>query len=250
MAIERGIMVGGKVIPGTDFVIRDWPRAQFDPPDTLKRRSRVVNLIVWHWTGGHQFVGPNAAAKAVRNCEARTRPDGTLADVGYHFLVCVDGMVWQTADLALATWHVGDRFTVHRSIGIEHAYPGTLTQSRRLGVESLGSRTISIDGDLVTVTIPPIEMMRASALLADALAGISPSHGFEIPKRVPIEGPRSTPFRSRRFTPIELRAWTGGMEHYAIEPTAANRKAGRVKFDGAGLFLENALGAGWKGAAP
>lgn len=248
MTIQRGLMIGGKVVPDTDYVIRDWPRAQFDPPDTFVRKSPLVNLIVYHWTGGQPFVGPNSGAKAARNCEARVNKAGKLAKVGYHLLTCWDGLIFQMADLALGTWHVGHRETAQRSIGWEHAFPGTLSQARRLGVDITGSRSVSVDGHVITVVIPTVEMMRATAKLSEVIVNLDPSYGLSIPRRVPVDD-RGNALRDR-FTDLELGAWVGGMEHFHIEPTEQAKAEGVIKYDGAGLFIENQLGAGWKGVRP
>lgn len=170
MTIERGILINGTVLPDTDRVIRD-PAAWWQPGErgTHPRQGHRIDRLVGHWTGGHPRTGPLAGPKVVATMKARKRDDGSPMDVGIHFVVSWDGLIWQTCDLGACTTHVGHRQINRRSVGVETCWPGTVTQATRLGVEVESVATGRARGVPVKCLPPSAELLDAWRWLYDAL---------------------------------------------------------------------------------
>lgn len=168
--IERGILVNGAVLPGTERVIRD-PAAWWTAGErgTRPRGGRRADRLVGHWTGGHPRSGPTAGPRVVAAMRARKRPDGSPLDVGVHFVIGWDGLIWQTADLGAATVHVGHRAVNRRSVGVECCWPGTVTQAERLGVDVEHVAPGQARGQRIRCMAPSPEMLDAWRWLYDAL---------------------------------------------------------------------------------
>lgn len=167
---ERGITIGSDVLPGTERVIRDpaawWAAGELG---TRARKGHRASLLVGHWTAGHAHTGPRAGETVVRRMRARKREDGSQLDVGVHFVISWDGLIWQTADLALATTHVGHRPTILASVGVECCWPGTMTQAERLGMPYATPVRGVARGAAVKAYPPSDELLEAWRWLAGAL---------------------------------------------------------------------------------
>jgi hypothetical protein len=232
--LAAGLVVAGQVIPGTSFVLRD-SRAWWMPRERGTRlRAGPVSLLVGHWTAGRPHVGPDAARRVVAAMKARKRDDGSPLDVGIHFVVSADGLVFQTADLATATVHVGSRDINRRGIGVECCWPGTLTQALRFGLAAREVRR-RVAGSSIDMMEPPERMVAAWVQLADALASLPPSSGVAIPRQVPGDG---TGLRSTRLSVSQARKWRGAMEHFQVP--------GTTKIDAGTLLLESLARSGWR----
>ncbi len=170
MTIERGIIINGDVLPGTERVIRD-PAAWWQAGDlgTHKRGGHRIDRLVGHWTAGNPRTGPTAGPKVVAAMRARKRPDGTAMDVGIHFVIAWDGLIWQAADLGWATTHVGHRAINRRSVGVECCWPGTVRQAERLGVEVEHAVTGTARGQRIQCLAPSAEILDTWRWLWDAL---------------------------------------------------------------------------------
>lgn len=171
--MERGILIGDAVMPGTEFVIRQ-PAAWWNDGErgTRLRGGVKADQLVGHWTAGHPRTGPLAGPKVVHAMKARKRPDGTALDVAIHFVISWDGLIWQTANLAIATTHVGSRRINSRSIGVECCWPGTIEQARKLGVEVDGVVIGEARGRRVRCLPPSPELVEAWGWLANAIVRI------------------------------------------------------------------------------
>jgi hypothetical protein len=234
--IEPGLIVGGHVVPGTDWVRRD-SRAWFEAGQrgTRDRGGVETDILAGHWTGGPCRTGEGTARLVVAAMRARKRDDGSPLDVGIHGVIGWDGLVWQTADLATATVHVSDRRVIRRSIGFETCWPGTASQARKLGIDGPYAAAWIVGHK--TVVLPPSEALLASWVrLAETLASLPPETGISIPRHVPVFG------ASRRFSLREQRAWSGGQEHCHIPSTR--------KLDGGGYLVGALSAAGWASAQP
>lgn len=170
MTVDRGILIGADVLPGTERVIRD-STAWWDAGDngTRPRKGHRADRLLGHWTAGHARTGPTAGPKVVRAMKARERADGSPLDVGIHFVISWDGLIWQTCDLALATTHVGHRPTILTSIGVECCWPGTMTQARKLGLPDPIPVMGSARGGAVKACAPSDDLIEAWRWLATAL---------------------------------------------------------------------------------
>lgn len=182
MTTERGILIGGMLIPGTDRVRRD-PKAWWEIGEhgTRPRKGAIADTITLHWTAGNLLQGEAAARTCVARTKARKGKTGGPLEVGFHFLVAADGEVWQVADLAWATVHVGHRPTILRSIGIEHAYPGTMEQARKMGIEAKPVAGLA-RGQRIWCMEPPAALVNGSRYLVDVLCGID-HPGVRVPRR-------------------------------------------------------------------
>lgn len=171
MSVERGIVIAGQVLPGTERVIRD-PAAWWDHGETgtRPRKGHRASLLCGHWTAGNARTGPTAGGKVVRAMKARKRSDGSQLDVGIHFVISWDGIIWQCADLSVATTHVGHRPTILASVGVECCWPGTVTQAVKLGMPDASPMRGSARGAAVKCYPPSDELIAAWRWLAEALA--------------------------------------------------------------------------------
>ena len=166
------ITIGDHAVPGTDRVIQE-PGAWWAPGDlgTRPRGGYVADRLVGHWTAGHHRTGPTAGPKVVRAMKSRKRPDGSPMDVGIHFVISWDGLIWQTADLAWGTVHVGSRPINARSIGVECAWCGSTKQAERLGIEVDPVLGVA-RGQRVRAQRPSDDLLAAWKWLGEALASI------------------------------------------------------------------------------
>lgn len=228
---ERGIVMGGRVVGGEDLVFREPDAWWRNGERGTKRRGCKPDLIVGHWTGGKALDGPIAAARVVRNMKARKRDDGTPLSVGVHFVISWDGLVWQTADLDIATIHVGSAGVNARAIGVECCWPGTELQAMRLGVNGRVLRK-RVAGDGVNVLEPSDALVASWVRLANALADV-----IDCPRHVPLDA--SGALMTDRFTPKRQRGWTGAQEHLHVP--------GTEKVDAAGMLVGALRSAGWRG---
>lgn len=211
-------MVHGDVLPDTERVIRD-PVAWWQPGErgTRPRGGHRADRLVGHWTGGHPRTGPTAGPRVVAAMRARKRPDGSPLDVGIHFVLGWDGLVWQTADLGTATVHAGCRAINRRSVGVECCWPGTVTQAERLGVDVEHAVVGHARGQRVRCMAPSPELLDAWRWLYDALTRAQ-HPVLAIPRQ---RGGMERP---------------GAMEHADVPGT---------KVDAAGLLVDALTAAGW-----
>lgn len=230
---ERGLLVVGELVPGTDWIRRD-PSAWWAPQMRgTRKRAPVTDLLVGHWTAGYPRT-TDAGPKVVRSMRARER-DGRPLNVGIHFVIGWDGQVWQTADPGrVATVHVGRGEINARSIGVECCWPGTVRQARRLGVEGPGERA-RLPAGPVDVLLPSADLIGAWCRLADTLAGLDGRGGVRIPRQVPEP-------LTGRLSVAQSRRWQGALEHLSVP--------GTTKIDAAGLLLGALLDAGWEAVRP
>jgi len=235
MSVARGILAGGRVIPGTDFVLRD--RGGFWEAGDKGTRPRTwpITALVMHWTAGPFREGPSAGPTTVRNMRARKDKR-----VGIQFVISADGLTWQCADLAVATIHIGDGHLNARSIGVEHCWPGTVAQAEKLKMTVDAWTVQEIAGERVQVVTPPKAMVEASIKLADTLSRLPAEWGVEIHRCVPIDERGETLRERMRLS--QLRGYHGALAHYHLPNT--------TKRDEGGLLLDALRGAGWKGVRP
>ena len=224
--IERGIVVRGRVIRGSERVLRDSSAWWTAGRETRPRRW-PIDLLVGHWTAGNPRTGPTAGPAVWRAMEARTGVGGRDLSVSVHFVISWDGLIWQTLDLEHAAVHVGHRPTIARSIGVETCWPGTVAQARRLGLDVWLSETRRVGSHRVQCVRPGDALVESWRWLGEVLAGeAAREHGIEIPRiAAPVD---------RRLTSTELASHRGACEHVHIP--------GSTKIDAAGYLVES---LGW-----
>lgn len=170
MTIEHGILIGDTILEATGRVVRDpdawWAHGE---RGTRPRSGHRIDRLVGHWTAGSPHTGPSSGPKVVRRMRARTRDDGRPMDVGIHFVISWDGLIWQTADLAEGTTHVGHRGVNARSIGVECCWPGTMRQAERLGMTDAVPVTGTAHGQRIACCAPSDELVEAWRWLARVL---------------------------------------------------------------------------------
>jgi hypothetical protein len=237
MTIERGLVIAGRVIPGTEWCLRDSD-AWFKP-GTLGTRERAaeINLFGGHWTAGEAGTGSydDDGPRIYRTMRARLRPDGTKMDVGIAFVVgaCSDidpfANCWQLADPGLiATVHMSSRAINKRSIGCEvvsAGLPGSFDYRKR------PQTTVYLLGKKVTVLRFYPGQLASYVRLGETLAALDGTAGIRIPRQLPMSGTR------RRMTLSESRRWKGGLEHFMCP--------GTTKIDAAGMLNSSLADVGW-----
>lgn len=213
---EEGILVAGKVIPGTERVVRD-PHGWWKPgsPDTRARKGSPIDLIVGHWTAGPRRTGLTSGSTLVKAMDSRRNKDGNDLSVSVHFSISWDGIVFQHADLDIATVHIGFSPAIVRSIGVEVMSPGTVTMAKKLKLPYTAV-TKTWDGSKIQAVAFSSEQEEAWKWLTRTLATY-----FQIPY---LPAPRT------RFTPKQMAAFKGICEHANIPLSK--------KTDAAGLLLD------------
>lgn len=227
MTIERGLVLDGRVLPGTDWILRDsaaWWSLPADAAD-LRARTEPISLLVGHWTGGHPRTGPTAGPRVVSAMRAREREDGTPMSVSIHFVIGWDGLTWQTADLAHVALHAGGRTTNGRSVGVETCWPGTADQARRLAVDGVEERRL-VRGRAVRCLRPSDELVASWVRLARVLS--APETRRLTDGRIAIDRVCASP-----RLPV-----SGAAEHMSVP--------GTTKVDAAGYLLDALRADGWR----
>ncbi len=226
MSIAHGIVVGGRVIPGTERVIRDSSAWWEEGRETRARAGATIDMVIGHWTAGPARTGPGAGRKLFAAMEARTGEEGRDLSVSVQLSNAWDGLIWQHADLLTGCVHVGARAIIRRSVGIENMWPGSAKLARELELEGR-EVTREIDGRRVRLVAPSDEQLASWRWLCDVLT--SPEAralGIHIPRRV-LGLRRSLPWLAR---------CGGGIGEHATLPRATNPR--HVKIDCAGLLME------------
>lgn len=166
--MERGIIIAGDVLQGTDRVIRE-PWAWWKEPsgDIYPRpKGASIDKIIGHWTGGHPRTGPSAGRRLWSMMDKRrkdTNGDGRLTnedelmDVSVHFGVAWDGGIWQFTDLENAAIGAGRRLNL-RGIHVECMWPGFYNQAKRLKMPAAEAARGFARGSAVKC-YPPSEAM-------------------------------------------------------------------------------------------
>lgn len=220
--IKTGAVFNAFVLPNTSFVIRDSRAYWGEHGNGVRGRidtnpAPEPSIIVGHWTAGAPHAGPDTARRVVRNMRSRG------IRVAIHFVIGSDGMVFQTADLADACVHVGDRDINSRSIGVEICSPGTEYQALRLGLSpTVIPRTVA--GRRVHAVAFTDAQLASWTRLCEALAT-----AFGIPRVVPPDAERMTKAQSRKYR--------GAMEHLHVP--------GTTKVDAGGMLVDALAAKGW-----
>lgn len=223
MSIEHGIVVGGRVIPGTERVIRDSRAWWTEGRETRLRAGATVDMLIGHWTAGPARTGPGAGLSLWRAMEARLNAHGEDLSVSVQLSISWDGLVFQHADLEVGCVHVGARPIIRRSIGVECMWPGTQAQASRLAVAG-PAVSREIDGGRARCLLPSDELLASWRWLADTLTGPEAhAAGLRIPRRT----------LGLRRTLYELARSGGGVGEHATLPRGVP-----VKIDACGLLMD------------
>jgi hypothetical protein len=242
MSTEYGLIVGGQVIPGTEWVRRE-STAWIAPGDLgTRQRSKVLDVLVAHWTGGCAGLKSfdDDGPFIYRVFRGRKRADGSPLDVGVHFVVgaCEPGAeyakVWQLADPGLtACVHVGDAGINRRSVGVEVVSAGL---PGPLDLRHQPQTTVALLGRIRKVLAFYPGQIASWTRLAETLAALDGDAGIRIPRLVPSTG------ASARFSRVSMRTWAGACEHLHVRSTQ--------KIDAAGLLIDALSDAGWARVQP
>jgi hypothetical protein len=222
--IEHGIVIGGRVLPDTERVIRDSDAWWTEGRETRPRAGARVDMLIGHWTAGHHREGPGVGLRLFRAMEARRSADGSRdLSVSVTFGHGADGTIWQFMDVLTAGVHVGARPIIRRSVSSELMWCGTAKQARRLGIDA-PTMWREIDGRRVEIVAPPDALIDSWRWLADRLTSPEAAAlGVHIPRRT---------LGLRRTLPW-LAACGGGVGEHATLP-----RGERVKIDACGLLME------------
>jgi hypothetical protein len=239
----RGIIVGGVVVPGTDFVQRIagkwWNAGDFGTRSKLPKITKLVG----HWTAGEAGGVKNVDGHGDRVFDVlktRTKADGSPLACGITFVIGApkdpndDAQIWQFMDPATtAGIHVGSGVVNGGSIGVEivsAGSPGSLDVRKRERV------TLDLLGGTVEALRFYPGQIRSWVKLANVFGGKNLGHGIEIARKVPsLNG--TVPMTSRRFTATEAQNWSGAAEHFLVP--------GTTKVDAAGLLIGALAADGW-----
>lgn len=247
MSIERGLMLGGLVVPGTDWIIRD-SSAWWKPSDYgAKHRdpSTEINVLTGHWTAGEAGArradddGP-FIVRVMRNRPSNVYPPPAKMKVSITFVIGADGTVWQTMDpLTTVAIHVGDSRINARSVGVEVVNPGTgpmVAQRPRATVKLRMFPSLKQpQGRIVKQRAFYPTQIASWVDLCETLTEHLP-----IPRQVPRAAGGG--LEIERFTTPESRRWNGAMEHYHVPST--------TKVDAGTQLMRALIDAGWPTVTP
>jgi len=196
------IIIGGKKVHvAAKTVLWEDTRLEVKVGDGARRRhpKGVIDLFVWHWTGGENDV--ETLFRVLDNRE-----------LGVEFAIDHVGVIWQFCDPILVdTFDAG--FVNARSIGCEIVNYGF----RGTGREPPGEMGKLRDTYFTTLRGKRRKFARffpaqinAAVALANAVSAVVPT----IPKCIPLseDGTLLTETMSRR----EVRNWSGHLGHYHI----------------------------------
>ena len=254
---ERGLLVGGFVLPGTQSVIRH-PDAWFAPGSRgTRRRSAVVDLMTWHWNGGEAgFTDPDGAGPLTpidddgpwvfRTLRGRVGKTGAPLNAGYHLIVggcLVDDIaapVFQLADPGLTgVVSVGVGEVNARGIAIAVVSPGYAKNidSRRPRPAVL--RTVRGDRVACAGLLPGQwnSLLWLANRLTEPSDDVLRNAGIHIPRAVPTTTGGRLLSEVRHFTMPEIRRYAGALEHLLVPKT--------TKQDAGGMILNVLRGDGW-----
>lgn len=236
MTIERGLLINGEVVPGTEFIIRDsnawwdWDNPK-DRHDLVKRAGTDIDLLVGHWTAG--TAGDDEVTDdgptVVRRMKARKskKYENEPLKCAVEFVIAAnddpdddgEAPIWQCMDLGkTAGIHVGNRGICRRAVGVEVVNIG-VNWYRRNGKKVPWNPR---NRDLVDVQLLgrkrqytdffPAQYM-AWRHLAETLSSLDsfPEYGVHIPRVVPGKDDQ---LRTGRMSRRELAKYSGAMEHY------------------------------------
>lgn len=237
--ITRGLVIGGVVVPETERIMVDSD-AFFTDGRWCRRRAKVINKLVGHWTGGEATLRSynDDGPFVYRVLKGRTK-NGKPLTASVHFVIGACNPddewapIWQIMDPGLfAAIHVNKGFVNASSIGVEIVNAGTGPNLRKRPLVQT-----PFLGKIIKVADFYPGQYRAWIWLANLLSDLDGRGGISIPRQVPVlDG-------NRRLTLQEARRWAGGLEHM--------HTPGTTKKDAAGL-LTGALRyqAGWAPVNP
>lgn len=238
--IERGLVYQGKVIPGTEWILRDSTAWYSKGDDDVYARSFPIRLLTEHWTAGPRRNGELAAQKTYRAMQARRKDNGEEMSVSAQFVRSNDGLLFQLADLELCCVHADREFN-RGGTSVENAYPGTQAQSEKLGAPEQGEARI-VAGTKVMALRPTQAMLDSSARFVELLASLRGDRRFLINGAPLFDLPRVAYTRRTRLSGAEMRSAKGVVEHFHAVSTE--------KVDAAGWFVDHAAKQpGWQGDA-
>lgn len=248
--VERGLVLGGLVVPDTDWIIRD-PAAWWHPNDPDRcarpRGEHQVEILCAHWTAGE--AGSRRADddgpfvyRVMRNRPSMKVP-GQKLRVSIHFVIGASGDVWQTADpMTTVAMHVGTTDINSRSIGVEIVNKGAAPALRERPRKILRHIVAGVKTRQLAFYDA---QLRAYVDLAELLV----EHIATLPRQIPSErtlAPFSDTITRRpltkRFTRPQSRRWRGAMEHYLDHATH--------KLDAGTQTLRALADAGWAQVDP
>lgn len=251
-APERGLVVAGQLVPGTEWIRRDPERAWWRPGERGTRpRARVRDLVGFHWTAGEAGVrdpdgplGPldeydDDAARVVAAMRARLRPDGSPMSVGIDFVIgaCPPDAkwapLWQTIDIGLcAAVHMGRGEINARCPAAEIVSAGLPDKpgKPRRDLRNRPQITMPVYGRQLRQLAFYPGQIRTALALAELLASLDGLAGIRIPRRVPLG-------LTRAMGLPELRRYAGAIEHLHCPPNE--------KIDAGGQIVTVLRDAGW-----
>lgn len=249
VVVERGLVIGGFLLPHTEWCIRDTTDAWWEPGQRgTRKRATVRDLLCGHFTAGEAGVAryDDDGPFVVRAMRARKNADGEPMRVGIEFVIGACGAddafarVWQTCDPGLtATVHVGLGEVNARAIGVEVVSCGLAK-----GIHPARPRTTitrRVRGGRVQCAGLLPGQLRSWVRLANALSDPSSDHlraaGIAIPRVVPVTTGGKPLAEVRHLSRSEIRRYAGALEHCLVPPSA--------KLDAGGMLLAELSAAGW-----
>lgn len=233
--LERGMLFRGRVIPGSEFVLRH-PNAWYTRgDDDVYARSGPIRLLTAHWTAGPRRVGELAALRTYAAMQARRKENGDEMSVSAQFVQSDDGLIFQLADLELCCIHA-DRAFNQRGISIEYTMPGTQARATEIGRPEEGVERL-VAGTKVLALRPSAAALATFARFANLIAGLFGDTRFKLGSDPLFELERRTYTRRTRLRAPEMQTCSGVLEHFHAAST--------TKVDAAGWFVDHLAANGW-----
>ena len=225
--IEHGLLIDGKVVEGTEWILRDSAAWYTGGDDDVYPRLQKIRLCTYHWTAGPRRAGLNAAQRTYAAMQARRKDNGAEMSVSAQMVLSDAGQMFQLADLRLCCVHADMLFN-RRGVSVEYTFPGTVENAEKINSPVGVVEQRELLGRRIDCLLPSSAALATAVRFSELL--VSLKH-----PRLAMERVAYT--QRDRMTRTEMANASGVLEHYHAESTK--------KIDVAGYFVDAHAAAGW-----
>ena len=202
--LDSCIEIGGERIP-VPFPVVHWSVSdlEFKPGQGARRRESLIDLLVYHWTGGE-----NDVPLMFQTLQRR--------GLGIEFAIDLDGVCWQFCDpVEVDTFDAGS--VNRRSIGVEIVNYGYRSFRSKVPTTTWGDRRKTHWEKIHGRPRKVADFLEAQVWTATELAWTLTQlkdTAVQIPGRIPTDAKGK--ILSRALTESELLSYSGVLGHYHL----------------------------------